>query len=87
MMMVMMSMARFDRNMALSFMAMLPGRFQLQSGMADAMLSQFLPDGILDFVRVAVGDHMHGRIVTNAVHTPQVDPYLGKRGLRSNLER
>ena len=60
-------------HMAVLFVAMLTLLFQFQSCMADAVLLQFLANGILDMVGICAGDDVHGREIAVAVHAPKVD--------------
>ena len=53
--------------------AMLALLLQFQRHMADAVLCQFLTDGMLDMVVVSVCHHMHSGKVALAVHAPNVD--------------
>ena len=60
-------------HMAVLFVAMLAGGFQLQGGMADAVLLQFFPDLFLDLVAVCIGDDVHGGTMGIAINAAYMD--------------
>ena len=74
-MMVMMTAAAFFMvfHMAVLFMAMFAGCFQLQSGVDDAMLPQLPAHSVLNVVRVTFCHNVHGGIVAVAVHAPDMN--------------
>ena len=60
-------------HMAMLLVAMLPFLLQLQSYMADAMGAQFPSNHVLDLMGFAACHHMHGGVMTAAVHAPNMD--------------
>ena len=57
-------------HMALGLVAMLLRAFQLQGGVADAVLLQFVPHLMLNFVPIVGGNHMHRGIIVVAIQAP-----------------
>ena len=47
--------------------------FQLQCGMTDPVVFQFMADGLLDKGRLPVCDDVHGCVICVSVHAPYVD--------------
>ena len=47
--------------------------FQLQCGVTNAVVGQFVTDGCFDGMAIGVGDDVHGGTVVPFVHAPQVD--------------
>ncbi len=60
-------------HMAVFLRTMLTSLFQLQSDMTDPVLSQLLPDSLLDVPMISVCHNVHGGIVVLTVHTPNMN--------------
>ena len=73
MVVMMMSMGVAMLYVAVLLVAVLAFFFELKGGVAYAVLSQLLSHLVLDMVRMAVGDHVHGGVITLPVHAPDVD--------------
>ena len=58
---------------AVVLVAMLAGGFKLKGCVDNTVLGEFFADGVLDVVRVSLGNHVEGCIVVVPVHTPNVD--------------
>ena len=71
-MMVAMGISLKGVQVAAGVMAMFIRGFQLQRGMADAVLCQFLPNLLLDPVGIPAAFNVHGGAVTFAIQTADV---------------
>ena len=60
-------------NMALVMAASLVPRLQLQGGMRNTVLLQFLPNLLLNNMGIVVGYNVHCGIIAAAVHSPNMD--------------
>ena len=47
--------------------------FKFEGCVGNAVLGELLTDGVLDVVRVSLGDHVEGCVIVVSVHTPHVD--------------
>ena len=70
---MMMVSALFVVDGAILFVAMLAGGFELEGCVGDAVLGELLADGVLNMVRVSLGDHVEGCVIVISVHAPNVD--------------
>ena len=73
MMVVMVTFAFVQGHMAVTRRTFFTLGLQLQCGMTDAVMAQFVPNSCLDLVGVTVGDDVHGGAVVPLIHAPKVD--------------
>ena len=62
-----------DFHMAMPFVAMLCTRFGFDCYVPNIVLAKFLPDQVLNFRTLAVGNDVQSSEVILSVHTPNVD--------------